>query len=304
MRPRHAHPPLRSGRRQRRTQASAVVDGGPAVPPSRRSRHIVIAHPRPERLFVRLAIVRARVGQPRCARPGVAVSGGRRPALRHEVRGQQALRNRSMWTPRARAWQAFNIDEDQIARGLRGRNEVADQEVNRQWGARDANVDAGGAIRPGSGVVVPSRPATRRCPCGRSGSRSCPRGRTSPTLGGKATARVTGNSRLVLFGQASRNHQPTRSTAMCARWRPWVGRGLDLGPAGKGGVWKVEWNAYPGQKVYFELLGGQFLADRRRVHERHGSSRREGLGDLSVLGGSRNWEERWRRGADASGGGC
>lgn len=192
-----------------------------------------------------------------------------------------------------RAWQAFNIDGDQITRGLRGRNEVADHEVNRQWGARDANVDAGGAIRRDRlwwyvsardqelsvrQVRFPIMPA-----------------RTHITnLGGKATARVTGNSRLVLFGQASRNHQPTRvdgyELPMAAVNREQDSTSNQLAP---GGVWKVEWNAYAGQKVYVELLGGQFLADR---HERPNGTdpRREDSGDLSVVGGSRNWEERWR----------
>ena len=141
-----------------------------------------------------------------------------------------------------RAWQAFNIDEDQIARGLRGRNEVADREVNRQWGARDVNVDAGGAIRPGRlwwyvsardqemsvrQVRFPIMPA-----------------RTHITnLGGKATARVTENSRLVLFGQASRNHQPTRvdgyELPMAAVNAEQDSTSNQLA---QGGVWKVEWN--------------------------------------------------------------
>ena len=173
-----------------------------------------------------------------------------------------------------RAWQAFNIDEDQIARGLRGRNEVADREVNRQWGARDANVDAGGAIRPDRvwwfvsardqemsvrQVRFPIMPA-----------------RTHITnLGGKATARVTENSRLVLFGQASRNHQPTRVDGYVLPMAAFnLAQDSTSNQLAQGGVWKVEWNAYAGQKLYFELLGGQFLADRHERAERHGSSTR------------------------------
>jgi basic membrane lipoprotein Med (substrate-binding protein (PBP1-ABC) superfamily) len=49
-----------------------------------------------------------------------------------------------------------------------------------------AGMVAGGLTRSGRiGCGGTSRPATRRCPCGRSGSRSCPRGRTSPTSAGR-----------------------------------------------------------------------------------------------------------------------
>ena len=179
--PRHAHHPLRSGRRQRRTRRRLVWIRHERIVPSNARGHLDRT-PRPERLFVRLRIVRARVGQPRCARPGVAVSGGRRPA-RHEVRGQQAFRI-GLCGRRASRLASVQHRRGPDCSGPAGPERRRGQGGQPAMGRPDANVDAGGAIRP-IGCGGTSRPATRRCPCGRSGSRSCPRGRTSSTSAGR-----------------------------------------------------------------------------------------------------------------------
>jgi hypothetical protein len=43
-------------------------------------------------------------------------------------------------------WQAFNIDDDQIARGLRGGGNLAPQDVNRLDKYQDTNVGLGGYV--------------------------------------------------------------------------------------------------------------------------------------------------------------
>ena len=115
-------------------------------------------------------------------------------------------------------------------------------------------------------------------------------------LGGKATARVTENSRLVLFGQASRNHQPTRVDGYVLPMAAVnLAQDSTSDQLAQGGVWKVEWNAYAGQKLYFELLGGQFLADRHeRPNDTEPRPSTRGFWRFERRGRQRNWEERWR----------
>ena len=112
-------------------------------------------------------------------------------------------------------------------------------------------------------------------------------------VGGKITALAAGNSRVVVFAQTTRNHQPERQDGFL---RPAAAINLHKGSTSnqlaQGGVWKVEWNAFVRQKLYVEVLGGQFLADR---HERpNGDSPRVEDVDFTVDGGSRNWIERHR----------
>lgn len=107
-----------------------------------------------------------------------------------------------------RNWQALNIDEDQIARNVNfGIDLPAD--ANRLWSYRDANVDGGGPVSKdrlwwyvsvrdqessARQVSFPIKPVSAQV----------------TNLGGKLTAQTGGNRRFVAFGQATRNHQPTR----------------------------------------------------------------------------------------------
>jgi Carboxypeptidase regulatory-like domain/TonB dependent receptor len=192
-----------------------------------------------------------------------------------------------------RAWQAFNIDDDQIARGMQGGIEFRPEELNRHWSARDANVDIGGPIRRDRlWWYLSLRDQNMQA--------RQPRFPVKPlethltNAGGKITALAKGGGRVVVFAQATRNHQPTRLDGYV---RPATAINLyedsTSNQVAQGSVWKVEWNAYAGPKLYFEILGGQFLVDR---HERpNGTALRvEDDRDLTVVGGGRDWLESQR----------
>ena len=46
-----------------------------------------------------------------------------------------------------RAWQSFNIDESQIARGAQGGGGLSPGDANRLWSYHDLNADVGGYIK-------------------------------------------------------------------------------------------------------------------------------------------------------------
>jgi hypothetical protein len=196
-----------------------------------------------------------------------------------------------------RRWQAFNIDADQIARGASG-GTVPAREANRVWSYYDAGADAGGfVVRDrlwwyASGrdqdlsvrqVNFPVQPVRSRL----------------MNLSGKITARAGRTGTLIGYVHAGRNHRPTR-----------------LDPFGAGGltatsalndsaaatvaqrawslVWKGEWNAAIGDRLFLEARGGQFVAHRPEAPNGHGP-RYEDIVTLEVSGGNRDWEQRLRR---------
>jgi carboxypeptidase family protein len=188
-----------------------------------------------------------------------------------------------------RSWQAFNIDEDQIARNPQFATDLPAREANRLWSYRDANVDGGGPVRKdrlwwylsvrdqessARHVSFPVKPVSARV----------------TNLGGKLTAQTGGSKRFVAFGQTTWNHQPTRLEGYL-RPAASVNEKEDStsDQIAQGGLWKVEWNAVVADKFYLEVLGGQFIGDR---HERpNGTSPRvEDLTNLKVSGGNRDWD--------------
>ena len=193
-----------------------------------------------------------------------------------------------------RRWQSFNIDQDQVQRRAPAGIGLPAREANRLWAYHDANVDAGGPLRKdrlwwylslraqetsAKQVSFPVKPL-----------------RTDiVTVGGKATAQARGNNRFVVFGQVTRNRQPyrlggfLRPTASVNDHEDSTTRG-----DAQGGVWKAEWNSIAGQKLFFELLAGQFIAGRRE--RPNGSSPRfeDTTASLPVLGGNRDWTEARR----------
>ena len=192
-----------------------------------------------------------------------------------------------------RAWQAFNIDNEQISRGLVGGIELPPRELNRQWSTRDANVDSGGPLKRDQlwwYVSFRDQNILARQP--RFPVRPLQTHLTN--AGGKITARAKGGGRVVVFAQATRNHQPTRLDGYV---RPATAINLyedsTSNQLANSSVWKIEWNAYAGPKFYVEVLGGQFLGRR---HERpNGTAPRvEDEREFSVVGGGRDWLESSR----------
>ena len=112
--------------------AAAGLDTARADCPSNARGHLRDARPGPNGFSFDYGLFEHASVNLRCAWPESPFRGSSPSSSRSP--GATSVQDRSMWTPAHRAWQAFNIDEDPIARGLRGRNEVADREVNLAMG--------------------------------------------------------------------------------------------------------------------------------------------------------------------------
>lgn len=196
-----------------------------------------------------------------------------------------------------RSWQAFNIDQDQIDRNAPG-GVIPAREANRLWSYYDASTDIGGFIRRNRlwwyastrhqniairQVNFPIKPLPTQL----------------NNLSGKVNARLSGNHSLVAYGQAGRNHRPHRLD-------PFGAGGLTAASAlnqsetdtveqiAWGWVWKGEWTAVFGDRLFVESRAGQFGADRpERPYS--DAPRYEDPMTSKVSGGNRDWQETLRR---------
>jgi hypothetical protein len=198
-----------------------------------------------------------------------------------------------------RAWQAFNIDADQIRRGAAAGGARAPRDVNRLWNRFDVNADAGGFIWKdrlwwyGSvrnekvsalAVNFPVRPRETRI----------------VNYTAKVTSRLTPQHKLIAFAQTGRNRQPNRLETFVplggilnATTAIHLSDDSTVDQLGKGRVWKVEWNGVVGESLFLDVRGGQFDTTRREMP--HGASPRfEDIGTLLVRGGSRHSEQSLR----------
>jgi hypothetical protein len=194
-----------------------------------------------------------------------------------------------------RNWQAINIDAGQIARGAEGGIAVPARQANQLWSYRDVNADVGGFIRrdrlwwyasfrdqdiAARQVNFPVRPRRTHT--------------SNYTL--KTTYQITPGNKAIVFGQASRNHQPnllggfriaaasaisptTESTAAMLAW---------------GGIWKAELNSVVSDRVVLDIRVGGFNVDRMETS--NGTAPRfEDVTTSEVRGGNRDWELNLRR---------
>jgi Carboxypeptidase regulatory-like domain len=196
------------------------------------------------------------------------------------------------------AWQSFNIDEEQIARGARGGG-LSARETNRLSSYHDVNADVGGYIKKdvlwwyssirdqavaARFVNFPVKPYWIRV----------------TNYSGKGTYQVTANNRLVGYGQIGRNHQPNRlepsglipglngttavneSEESTADSRAW------------GWVWKGDWNSVINDQAFVELRTGQF-GNTGRSKPNGSSPRFEDVSTQRVRGGNRDSQSNPRR---------
>jgi hypothetical protein len=197
-----------------------------------------------------------------------------------------------------RRWQAYNVNEDQIARGAGGNDVVPAREANRTWHYHDVNADAGGFIRPdrlwwyGSVREQNHEALLVNFPV-------VPFQTRQVSYTGKVSAQVARNHRLVAFVQGGRSDQPTRLDPF-GQGRVTNNSAIHLSVAstaksrGSADIWKGEWNAAYGDQTFVELRAGQFLAARRELPNA-GGPRTEDVDLLEVRGGGRDWETGHRR---------
>jgi len=199
-----------------------------------------------------------------------------------------------------RGWQSHNIDA-----GLQGRSanpgaSPLSSDANRMWRSYEVNGDVGGYVERDRAwwyaslrdqdvqrrqVNFPVKPV-----------RTHLRNYT-----GKATLRAASHT-IVGFAQAGRNHQPNRLDP----FGPGGGRAVTAATAVhaaedatsdlrvSGIIWKAEWNATFGERLFAEALVGQFDVVRRLAPNGAGP-RFEDVETLEVRGAGRRADRRLGR---------
>ena len=190
------------------------------------------------------------------------------------------------------SWQSHNIDERQIELGAPVAEGLPASATNRLRNYRDLNGDAGGYLRrdrlwwyasardhasSARQVNFPVQPLETHV----------------TTFTGKGTWRVNDTHQIVVFAQGSRNRQPIRLDGFL---RSTTAKNITvestLGQLAKGLVWKTEWSAVIGKKLFVEARAGQFVASRAE-RPNGASPRTEDLQGPEVFGGNRDRREEW-----------
>lgn len=193
-----------------------------------------------------------------------------------------------------RALESHNIDQSQIDRGAPMAVGVPAREANRLLRYHDVNADAGGYLRKdtiwwygsardhGSSarqLSFPDEPLDTRV----------------TTVTGKGTWSVTRGQRVIVFAQSSRNRQNVLLNGFL-RSSTAVNESLESTSAllAEGLVWKGEWNAIVGTRLFVEARAGQFVA--RRGERPNGTLPRfEDRLLPQVRGGNRDWQQDLQR---------
>jgi outer membrane receptor protein involved in Fe transport len=193
------------------------------------------------------------------------------------------------------SWQLFNIDADQIARGLQGGGGLKAEEVNRLSSYQDANIGFGGyAIKDrvwwyGSYrhqdikarfVNFPVKPQT--------------------TILNNYSAKVTYNlspqNKIIGYTQPSQKKQPQRFDSFLLG----VDTGINTSEATTWNqnfwawVHKAEWNGVLSDNAFAEIRGGQYGYDWDNGVNGSGL-RYEDIGNNLIYGRNRNWARQRRR---------
>jgi outer membrane receptor protein involved in Fe transport len=192
-------------------------------------------------------------------------------------------------------WQAFNIDADQIARGITGGGGLEPRDVNRLYSYYDINTDTGG-------YVIKDRLwwyASVRYLNTQARYTNFPVKSHQTILSNftaKLTYRLTQNNKLIGYLQPSRKQQPNRldrfrlnattafhTSAESTFYQNYYPR-----------LWKVEYNSVLSDALFFETRTGTFgynWPDRNHTD----APSFEDIGNNEVLGAARNRMSRPRR---------
>ena len=193
------------------------------------------------------------------------------------------------------SWQSFNIDDDQIARGVRSGGGLEPQDVNRLAKYQDTNIGFGGyAIKDrlwwyGSYrhqdikarfVNFPVKPQTT----------------ILNNFSGKVTYNLSTNNKFIGYTQPSQKKQPQRFDS----WLLSVDTGINSTEATTWNqnfwawVHKAEWNGVLSDNAFAEIRGGQYGYDWTNGVNGEGL-RYEDIGNNIIQGRNRNWARERRR---------
>ncbi|HYB97207.1 MAG TPA: carboxypeptidase-like regulatory domain-containing protein, partial [Vicinamibacterales bacterium] len=192
-------------------------------------------------------------------------------------------------------WQSFNIDADQISRGLSGGGGLKPQDVNRLSSYQDQNLGLGGYLIKdrlwwyGSYrhqdikaryVNFPVKPQTT----------------ILNNYSGKVTYNLSTNNKLIGYTQPSQKKQPQRFDSFLLG----VDTGINTSEATTWSqnfwawVHKGEWNGVLSDNAFAELRGGQYGYDWTNGVNGTGL-RYEDIGNNLITGRNRNWARERRR---------
>ena len=199
------------------------------------------------------------------------------------------------------SWQSFNIDQDQIDRGLRAGGGLEPQDVNRLNGYSDNNIGFGGHLGRdrlwwyGSYRHQDIKARFVNYPAG-------PQQTVLNNYSGKATYNLSQNHKLVGYTQPSNKKQPQRFDSFLLG----VDTGLNTSEATTWNqdfwawVHKGEWNGVLSDSAFAEIRGGQYGYnwDNFDNWDKGGTGsalRYEDIGNNNIFGRNRNWRRERRR---------
>jgi hypothetical protein len=192
-------------------------------------------------------------------------------------------------------WQAFNIDDDQIARGLTAGGGLQPQDVNRLNQYQDSNIGLGGyAIKDrlwwyGSYRHQDIRARFVNFPVK-------PQQTVLNNYSAKVTYNLTTNNKFIGYTQPSQKKQPQRFDS----WLLGVDTGINLTEATTWNqnfwawVHKGEWNGVLSDNAFAEIRGGQYGYDWDNGVNGTGL-RYEDTSNNNIFGRNRNWARERRR---------
>jgi hypothetical protein len=193
------------------------------------------------------------------------------------------------------SWQAYNIDADQISRGLSGGGGLDPEDVNRLSSYQDVNVGVGGYIVKdkiwwyGSLRHQDIQARFVNFPVK-------PQQTLLNNYAAKVTYNINRNNKLIGYTQPSQKKQPQRFDS----WLLGVDTGINSTEATTWNqnfwawVHKGEWNGVLSDNGFAEIRGGQYGYDWDNGVNGTGL-RYEDIGNNIITGRNRNWRRERRR---------
>ncbi|OFW01617.1 MAG: hypothetical protein A3I61_06250 [Acidobacteria bacterium RIFCSPLOWO2_02_FULL_68_18] len=184
--------------------------------------------------------------------------------------------------------QAYNIDRDQIARGVTGGRALGPREVNRSEGWRDTNADLGGFLVPdklwwyGSYRYLTVKQWFANYPAEPQSSRG-------QNFTGKFTYQLSNNNKFIGYVQRTEKLQVNRLDAFRLSATAAINESRDSTwyQDYHSGVWKGEYNRVIGNAAFAEVRGGGYWFHFPTMRQTE-ALRYEDTGTRIVRGGNQN----------------
>src|SRR5437867_10099641 len=192
------------------------------------------------------------------------------------------------------AWQSFNIDGPQIARGTSGGGGLAPRDVNRLHKFRDTSADLGGyVVKDRLWWYAGVRDLETEARVTNFQVKPFATRLTSYTA--KVTYTLTRNNKLVGYVSRNAKHQPNRLDAFALGLTGiYASEDASFDQHLSPRLYKGEWNTVIGDSLFFEVRAGQYGFDWPDSNY-IGAPRYEDLGNNQVSGASRRRELDIRR---------